>query len=63
MSFVSILFYLVSSLLYYDYNNTHFSDRFVSSLTPGSKIPGIIGHKDLVHISTSNHMNCGGKGF
>ena len=59
---VSILFYLFSSLLYYDYTNTHPPpDRFVASYTPGARIPGSIGHINLHKKRTRNIMNGGGK--
>ena len=61
MRFVYIIFYVFYSLLYFDYNNTHFFARFVASLTPGARSSGIIPHKDLSQKRTSNLMNGGYK--
>ena len=64
MRFMYILFYLCSSLLYYDYTNTHFFPSiFVESLTPGEGSSVSIFHKYLIHKRTINHMNVVGKGF
>ena len=62
MRFFSILFYLLSSLLYYDYTNTHFAFAiFVVSLTAGTRSSVSIDHKNLSHNRTRNQMNGGGK--
>ena len=63
MRFMSILFYLIYSLLYYDYTNTHIFDIFVASLTPGVRSSRSFGHKDLIHKSRNNPINCGGQVF
>ena len=64
MRFLSIVFYLLSSLLYYDYTNTHLSPSgFVGSLTPGGVISGSIYYKDSSQWITKKPINGGGKFF
>ena len=63
MRFLSILFYLCCSLLYYEYTNIKFNVIFVSSITPGIISLGNIGNKDLSQNMTRSNMNVGRKGF
>ena len=51
--FVYSLFYLLSSLLYYNYTNTHPSPPYL----------WIIGHTDLSHNNTRHPINFVGQGF
>ena len=63
MRFMSIMFYVLSSSLHYDQNNTRLcSARFVTSLTPGARSSGIICHKSLYEKRTRNTINVEGKG-
>ena len=62
MSF-SILYCLLSSVLYYDYTNTPPPTIFVASLTLGERGSGSIGHKDSSQKSTRIHMNGRGESF
>ena len=63
MIFASILFYLLSYILYYDYTTTHFFAWFMACLTPGARSSGSIGHNYLIQKRTINPINGGGKGF
>ena len=64
MSFLFILFYSCSSLLYYEHTNTYFPPvRFMASLTPGESSSVSINHKDLIQKRTRIKMNGGGEGF
>ena len=60
--FVSILFYLLCSLLYYDYNNTNFFAVFLASLSPRAKNSEIFVQNDLIQKSNTNPINGVGQG-
>ena len=60
---MSILFYLLYYLIYYDYTNTQFIFyRFVTYLAPGERILGSNVNKELIHDSTRYKMNGVGQG-
>ena len=63
MRLVSILFYLMYFLLYCDYTNTHFSARFLASLTPGVRSSVNIFYKGLIEKKKINPTNGGRQGF
>ena len=54
-----LIFYLIYDIVTI---LTPFFARFVTSLTPGARSSGIIGHQDLIQKRTSNKMNGLGKG-
>ena len=57
MIFASILFYLLSYILYYDYTTTHFFAWFMACLTPGARSSGSIGHNYLGQNRTRSQIN------
>ena len=58
MRFVSILFYILTYLLYYGYTNTHYPPtRFMAYLTPGAGISTGMFQKDLSQNRTRIQMN------
>ena len=62
MRFVYVLLYIYIYILYYNYTNIHSFSGCVASITPGGRILGSIGHKDLSQKRKSNTMNGGGQG-
>ena len=58
MRFVSIIFSVFSSLLYYEYTNTQkFLTMFVASLTPEARSLGSIDRQDLSKKRTRSQIN------